>query len=143
MRQHLLASAALLLGAVAFSAPSAADVFVTATVNLDKDTTVFERLFIDKRVDITVNTLFIGSSAAESVTIINQANNDNTLTYTSGCLETECRNLSVRLFADLLAHINGSVNGNVPSSLVASLPKNTVPAARKREAIASSNGATK
>jgi len=106
MRQHLLASAALLLGAVALTAPAAADVFVLATATLDKDTTVTENLRIVKNVTITVDADFTGSSAAESVTIINQANSGNVINFTSG-------ELGLRLEADLLARIAGSVNENV------------------------------
>jgi hypothetical protein len=106
MRKHLLASASLLLGAVALTAPAAADVFVRADVTLDKDVTVVENLRIFKNVTITVDADFNGNSAAESVTIINQANNDNVINFTSGTLGN-------RLFADLLAQINGSVIGNV------------------------------
>lgn len=107
MRKQLLASAALLLGAVAFSAPSSADVFVTATATLDKDTSVTENLTITKNVTITVDSdVFQGVSAAESVSIINQANTDNVITFISGPLGT-------RLFADLLAQINGSINLNL------------------------------
>lgn len=107
MRKQLLASAALLLGAVAFSAPSSADVFVTATATLDKDTTVTENLTITKNVTITVDSdVFQGVSAAESVSIINQANTGNVVTLISGTLGD-------RLYADLLASINGSINGNV------------------------------
>jgi hypothetical protein len=106
MRKHLLASAALLLGAVAFSAPAAADVFVRADVTLDKDTTVVENLRIFKNVTITVDADFTGSSAAESVTIINQANTGNVIEFDSGTLGN-------RLLADLLAQITGSVIRNV------------------------------
>jgi hypothetical protein len=106
MRKHLLASAALLLGAVAFSAPAAADVFVRADVTLDKDTLVTENLRIRKNVTITVDADFTGSSAAESVTIINQANSGNVIEFDSGVLGN-------RLLADLLAQITGSVIGNI------------------------------
>lgn len=106
MRKHLLASAALLLGAVAFSAPAAADVFVRADVTFDKDVVVVENLRIFKNVTILVDANFTGNSAAESVTVINQANNDNVITFTSG-------DLGERLFADLLATINASINANV------------------------------
>jgi hypothetical protein len=107
MKKQLLASAALLLGAVAFSAPSSADVFVTATATLDKDVTVTETLTITKNVTITVDSpVFTGSSAAESVSVINQANSGNVITHISGTLGD-------RLYADLLAQINGSVNANV------------------------------
>jgi hypothetical protein len=106
MRKHLLASAALLLGAVAFSAPAAADVFVRADVTFDKDVFVTEQLFIRKDVFIFVDAFFEGNSAAESVTVINQANNDNVIDFTSG-------DLGDRLFADLLATISASINENV------------------------------
>ncbi len=107
MRKQLLASAALLLGAVAFSAPSSADVFVTATATLDKDTNVTENLTITKNVTITVDSdVFQGVSAAESVSIINQANTNNVITFISGPLGN-------RLFADLLAQINGSISLNL------------------------------
>lgn len=106
MRKHLLASAALLLGAVAFAAPAAADVDVTNTVTFDKTVTVTEALTIFKTVTIDVDGIFTGSSAAESVTVINQANDTNTFTYESG-------ELGNRLIADYLAVINGSVNTNV------------------------------
>jgi len=110
MRKQLLASAALLLGAVAFSAPSSADVFVLATATLDKDTTVTENLRIVKNVTIVVDADFTGRSGAESVSIINQANNNNVITLISG---DAGNNLGLRLYADLLAQINGSVNQNV------------------------------
>lgn len=106
MKKQLLASAALLLGAVAFSAPSTADVFVTASATLDKDTTVTENLRIFKNVTIVVDADFTGHSAAESVSIINQANSGNVVTLISGTLGN-------RLPADLLAQINGSIIGNV------------------------------
>jgi hypothetical protein len=106
MRKQLLASAALLLGAVAFSAPSSADVFVLATATLDKDTTVTENLRIFKNVTIVVDADFTGNSGAESVSIINQANNNNVVTLISG-------DLGNRLFADLLATIDTSINTNV------------------------------
>jgi hypothetical protein len=106
MRKHLLASASLLLGAVAFSAPAAADVFVRADVTLDKDVVVTENLRITKNVTIIVDADFTGHTAAESITVINQANNDNTVNFTSGTL-------SARLPADLLAQIVGSVNLNL------------------------------
>jgi hypothetical protein len=106
MRKQLLASAALLLGAVAFSAPSSADVFVLATATLDKDTTVTENLRIFKNVTIVVDADFTGNSGAESVSIINQANSGNVVTLISGALGN-------RLFADLLATIDTSINENV------------------------------
>jgi len=106
MRKQLLASAALLLGAVAFSTPSSADVFVLATANLDKDTTVTENLRIFKTITFLVDADFTPvRSAAEAVTIINQANSGNVVTHISGALGN-------RLFADLLATINDSVRDN-------------------------------
>lgn len=113
MRKQLLASAALLLGAVAFSAPSSADVFVRADVTLDKDTTVIENLDIVKNVTIIVVAPFTGNSGAESVSIINQANSGNVVTYLSNDPAAPAGSaLGLRLYADLLAQINSSVNGN-------------------------------
>ena len=60
-------------------------------------------------VTITVDADFTGNSGAESVSIINQANSGNVITYDSG-------GLGLRLLADLLADINGSVNGNMSAT---------------------------
>lgn len=106
MRKHLLASAALLIAAVAFTAPASADVDVVNTVTFDKQVTVTETLFIEKTVTISVTGEFLGSSAAESVTVMNQANDGNTFTYVSG-------ELGNRLIADYFAVMSGSVNDNI------------------------------
>jgi len=78
MKKHLLASTALLLGAVVFAAPATADVDVRALVTFDKTVIVDEELTKVKIVTILVTGVFLSGTAAESVTVINQRN-DNTV----------------------------------------------------------------
>jgi hypothetical protein len=73
MKKQLLASAAILLGAVGFATPSVADVFVTGTWTKDVDITVLETILKTKRVTITVTTpLLEAASAAQAVAVHNQ-----------------------------------------------------------------------
>jgi hypothetical protein len=71
MRQKLLASAALVLGA-ALAAPAAADITVTGTVVYDKDVAFVEVLTKVKTVVITVSVDKDASTAAESNAVNNQ-----------------------------------------------------------------------
>ncbi len=105
MKKHLLASTALLLGAVAFAAPAAADVDVRALVTFDKTVFVDEELVKVKLVFIVVAREFAGGSAAESITVINQRN-DNTYN-----IDLDDR-IDVPNGADLTARIDSSITGN-------------------------------
>ena len=73
MKKHLLASAAMLLGAVGFATPSVADVVVTGTWTKDVDIAVLEVITKIKTVTITVRTpLLEAASAAQAVAVHNQ-----------------------------------------------------------------------
>lgn len=71
MRNHLLASAAFILGA-ALAAPASADITVTGTVDYDKDVTFNETLTKTKNVTILVDVDVKGDTAAESNAVNNQ-----------------------------------------------------------------------
>jgi len=71
MRQKLLASAAIVLGA-ALAAPAAADITLDGTVTYDKDVTIVETLDKIKIVVISVQVLRNVGTAAESNAVVNQ-----------------------------------------------------------------------
>jgi hypothetical protein len=84
MKKTLLATAgsALALALLAYSMPASADVDVTVTVNKTKDITVTEFITIFKTVLIDVTADVTYRAAAEADAIVNQTNEDNTVTHT-------------------------------------------------------------
>lgn len=77
----LLLSTALLASAIAFSVPARADVTVDGHAEFIKDIEVWERSYSLYAVGILSYGLFIDSSAAESISVTNQRNQDHTFLY--------------------------------------------------------------
>jgi hypothetical protein len=59
-----------------FTVPAMADVFVTATIDKDKDISVLEDIEIFKTIFVTVDVLAFPEGAAEAKALINQVNED-------------------------------------------------------------------
>ncbi|HWA46346.1 MAG TPA: hypothetical protein VHA10_24220 [Hypericibacter adhaerens] len=128
MKKALLATAgsALALVLLSYSMPASADVDVHVTVNKTKDITVSEFITISKTVLIDVTTNVTYHSAAEADAIVNQTNNDNTVTHTVIQLknapdsdepppEQQLNNFGLRKVASITNSINtntGIVNVN-------------------------------
>jgi hypothetical protein len=82
MKKQLLASAAMLLGAVGFATPSVADVDVTGTWTKTLDITVVERITKVKIVTITVNSgVLEGLTGAQALAVHNQRIQNNSLDW--------------------------------------------------------------
>jgi len=81
MKKTLLVSTALLASALAFSGPARADVSVVANIEFIKDIEVIERSYSLYLVGIVSYNVFRGSSAAESISVTNQRNDENVLTW--------------------------------------------------------------
>jgi hypothetical protein len=126
MRKHLLASAALIVGA-GFAFPAAADITVDGTVTYDKKVTITETLTKTKRVFLDVLITRTGRTAAEANAIENQRIGDgpnpavpgdqlegsNTATYVgTGVLCPSCVGQPGRPNADFSAEVTGSINDN-------------------------------
>jgi hypothetical protein len=126
MRKHLLASAALIVGA-GFAFPAAADITVDGTVTYDKKVTITETLTKRKRVFLDVIITRTGRTAAEANAIENQRIGDgpnpldpndqlegsNTAVYDGqGLLCPGCVGQRGRPLADFSAEVIGSINDN-------------------------------
>jgi len=75
--KKLLIMTLSLLFCVGLSLPAAADVFVLAEIDKDKDIFVQENVLIDKDIDITVTVDEVADKAAEAAAIGNQTNENN------------------------------------------------------------------
>jgi hypothetical protein len=81
MKKSLLLSTALLASAMAFSMPARADVTVDGYAEFEKDIVVWERSYSLYLVGIISFNIFIDSSAAESISVTNQRNQDQSFVF--------------------------------------------------------------
>jgi hypothetical protein len=81
MKKTLLLSTALLASAMMFSAPARADVSVDGYAEFEKDIVVWERSFSLYAVGILSFNIFIDSSAAESISVTNQRNDNQSFFF--------------------------------------------------------------
>ena len=81
MKKTLLLSTALLASAMAFTAPVRADVTIDGNARFIKDIEVWERSYSLYLVGILSYNIFIGSSAAESTSVTNQRNDNQTFYF--------------------------------------------------------------
>lgn len=110
MKKSLLLSTALLASAIAFSGMARADVSVDGYAEFEKDIVVWERSYSLYAVGILSAQIFLGSSAAESISVTNQRIDGNVFYYDptgDGGFIAPVRNL-----AAFAATITGSINNN-------------------------------
>jgi hypothetical protein len=81
MKKSLLLSTALLASAMAFSAPARADVTVDGQAEFVKDIEVWERSYSLYLVGIVSYNIFVDSSAAESISVTNQRNDNQVFLF--------------------------------------------------------------
>jgi len=113
MKKTLLLSTALLASAMAFSAPARADVTVDGEATFVKDIEIWERSYSLYLVGILSFNIFRGSSAAESISVTNQRNDDQTFLFDPEPVpDTLDLGLTLRNNAYFTATISGSINDN-------------------------------
>jgi hypothetical protein len=111
MKKSLLLSTALLASAIAFSGMARADVSVDGYAEFEKDIVVWERSYSLYAVGILSAQIFIDSSAAESISVTNQRN-DNQVFYFDPTGENNFTPDPLRNNAFFAATITGSINNN-------------------------------
>lgn len=113
MKKSLLLSTALLASALAFSMPARADVTVDGYAEFEKDIVVWERSFSLYLVGIVSFNLFVDSSAAESISVINQRNDNQVFVFDPDNPDPENDFVAPqRNNGFFVATISNSVNGN-------------------------------
>jgi hypothetical protein len=118
MKKQLLASAAMLLGAVGFAAPSVADVDVTGTWTKTLDITITETITKTKTVTITVDSpLLEGFTGAQAVAVHNQRIQGNTLDWRNTDALSATDLFNIAKVPDIASFIGGAPPANLPAHI--------------------------